>query len=63
MTMLIFKSKQEIVITDYVEYPALHLTVTYTGIFFRKFSVVLHASLTKFSGKRKAYSENWSTVF
>ena len=46
MTTLIFKSKREIVITDYVDYPVLHLTNTYTGIFSRMLSVVLHASLT-----------------
>ena len=48
MTTLIFKRKPEIVITDYVDYPVLHITITYTGIFSRKFSVVLHASLTQF---------------
>ena len=47
MTTFIFKRKREIVITDYVDYPALHITVTYTGIFSRKFNVVLHVSLTE----------------
>ena len=37
------------VITDYVDYPVLHLTITYTGIFSRELSVVLHASLTEMS--------------
>ena len=45
MATLIFKSKQKIVITDYVDYPVLHITIKYTGIFSRIFSVVLHASL------------------
>ena len=45
MTTLISKSKQEI--TEYVTYPVLRITITYTSIFFRKFSVILHASLTK----------------
>ena len=49
MTTLILKSKREIVITDYVDYPVLHLTISYTGIFSRKLSVVLHASLTEMS--------------
>ena len=48
--MFIFKSKREIVITDYVDYTVLHLTITYTGIFSRKFSVLLHASLTEKHG-------------
>ena len=37
--------KWKIVITDYDDYPVLNITVTYTGIFFRNFCVVLHASL------------------
>ena len=45
MTALIFKSQREIVITDYVDYLVLHVTIRYTGIFSRKFSVVLYASL------------------
>ena len=45
MTTLIFRCKRKIVITDYVDYPVLHKTITCAGIFSRKFSVVLHASL------------------
>ena len=45
MTTVMFKSKWKIVITDYVDYPVLQITITYTGIFSRNFSVVLHASL------------------
>ena len=37
--------KWKIVMTDYVDNPVLHITVTYTGIFSRNFSVVLHVSL------------------
>ena len=44
MTMLMFKSKRKIVITDYVDYLVLQITITYTGIFSKNFSVVLHAS-------------------
>ena len=47
MTTLIFKSKGKIAITDYVDHPVLPITITYTGIFFRNSSVVLHASLAK----------------
>ena len=39
--------KWKIVIIDYVDYPVLHITVTYAGIFSRNFIVVLHASLAK----------------
>ena len=48
MTTLIFKSKWKIGITDFVDYPVLHITIKYTGIFSRIFSVVLHASLAVF---------------
>ena len=34
-----------IVITDYVDYPVLHITIKTVGIFFRNFGVALHASL------------------
>ena len=51
MTTLIFKSKRKIAITDYVDYPVLHTTITYTGIFFRNFSVALDASLGELSSK------------
>ena len=62
MTKLIFKSKKEIVITDYVDYPVLHITITYTGIFFRKFSVVfmLHQpKMESSNGLRETNIENW----
>ena len=48
MTTLILKSKWKIVITDCGDYPVPHITITYTGIFSRNFSVVLHASLTTY---------------
>ena len=38
LTTLIFKTLWKILITDYAEYPILHVTI----VFFRKFSVVLH---------------------
>ena len=34
-----------IVITDYVDYPVLHITIKTVGVYFRNFGVVLHASL------------------
>ena len=61
MTTLIFKRKREIVITDYVDYPVLHITITYTGIFSRKFNVVLHASLTGFFLLQEAISHYKNT--
>ena len=45
-SLTITLSKGEIVITDYRDYPVLDIAITYTGIFSRKFSVALHASLT-----------------
>ena len=48
MITLILKNKREIVITDCVDYPVLHITITYTGIFSGNFSVVLHASIAIF---------------
>ena len=48
ITTLILKSKCKIVVTDCGDYPVLHITITYTGIFSRNFSVVLHASLTTY---------------
>ena len=37
-----------IVITDYVDYPVLHVTIKTLAIFFRNFGVVLHPSLAAF---------------
>ena len=53
MATLIFKTvknKWKIVITDYIDYPVLHITTTNTSIFSRNFSVVLDASLAEYDG-------------
>ena len=47
LTTLIFKSPLKMLIIDNANYPFPHIKMTYTGIFFRKFSLALplHASL------------------
>ena len=66
MTTLIFESKLKKVITDYVDYPVLHITIT-AGIFSREFSVVLQASIAiniKYYRKSKTLiNENGSITF
>ena len=45
-----------IVITDYVDYPVLHITIKSVGIFFRNFGVVLHVSLAPLVAASDFYS-------
>ena len=63
VTTLILKSKWKIVITDYIDYPVLHITIKYTGFFSRKFSVVLHASLAKSFDSARFIWPEYSFVF